>query len=64
MPLPKMDRRIDYFAMAAMEAIVNLPDFEKRIKLRAKHTGLPIEELVAIWAYEFAVALEAEAETH
>jgi len=56
-----MTRRLDYFALEAMSALLVTPHIDKKLNLRAEVYGGDAIEQLAIAAYEIARAMEVEA---
>lgn len=63
-PTPKMVSRIDYFAMAAMEAFIGRANADILLSRVEKETGETREVIIAKWAYAVADAMEIEAGNH
>jgi len=64
MPSPPLNRRIDYFAMTAMEALLSSKDIEVKLEIRSNLYGHSKEEELAMRAYDIAEIMEAEAGNH
>ena len=62
--MPAMTRRIDYFAMAAMQGMLGVERLEKALIAGERNTGKSRDEILAEWAYTIAEAMEAEAGNH
>ena len=59
-----MTRRVDYFAMAAMDALLNMDRFQLAVIKAEQETGETRDVILAKWAYTIAEAMEAEAALH
>ena len=59
-----MNKRIDYFAMAAMDALINMDRFQLAVIKAEEETGETRDVILAKWAYKIAEAMEAEAALH
>lgn len=64
MPSPIMNRRIDYFAMAAMQTVIGMDGMDLALARYSAHTGEEKEVVLAKAIYDIAEAMEAEANNH
>ena len=59
-----MNKRIDYFARAAMESLITVERIQLGLIKAEEETGEPRDVILAKWAYAIAEAMEAEAALH